>query len=37
MYNGKKGYSSTFMKWAFYVFYPLHLTMIIFIKELFIV
>ncbi|KUP34388.1 conjugal transfer protein TraX [Bacillus halotolerans] len=37
LYNGKKGYSSTFMKWAFYVFYSLHLTVIILIKELFIV
>ena len=24
-YNGKKGHFPTFSKWAFYVFYPLHL------------
>jgi glycerophosphoryl diester phosphodiesterase/membrane protease YdiL (CAAX protease family) len=28
LYNGKRGYSSTFMKYFFYVFYPLHLILL---------
>lgn len=28
LYNGKRGYSGAFAKWAFYVFYPAHLYVI---------
>lgn len=28
LYNGKRGYSSKFMKWFFYFFYPLHLALL---------
>ncbi len=37
LYNGKEGYSSTFIKLAIHAFYLLHLTVIILIKELLIV
>ena len=28
LYNDRKGYSSELLKWAFYLFYPLHLTVL---------
>lgn len=33
LYNDKKGYSNTFLKWAFYAFYPVHLIVIVFIEN----
>jgi hypothetical protein len=33
-YNGQKGSESRFHKWAFYLFYPLHLTVIVIIRIL---
>ncbi len=34
LYNKKKGISNTFTKWFFYVFYPLHMTILIIIDKL---
>lgn len=31
-YNGKRGYNSTFMKWFFYAFYPIHILCIVLLK-----
>ncbi|MCF0111815.1 MAG: hypothetical protein HUJ58_07930, partial [Erysipelotrichaceae bacterium] len=28
LYNGKKGYSSKFMKWFFYAYYPVHVAIL---------
>ncbi len=33
MYNGKLGLKNTFTKWIFYIVYPLHLTIIILIRN----
>ncbi|NFI04971.1 conjugal transfer protein TraX [Clostridium botulinum] len=33
MYNGKLGLKNTFTKWMFYIVYPLHLTIIILIRN----
>lgn len=34
LYNGKKGISNPFTKWFFYIFYPLHITVLVIIKFL---
>ncbi|MGX7419800.1 TraX family protein [Carnobacterium gallinarum] len=34
-YNGKRGYSPTWLKWGFYAYYPLHLLAIFIVKILF--
>ena len=31
-YNGQRGYSQNWVKWGFYVFYPLHLALLLFIR-----
>lgn len=31
-YNGKRGYSPNWVKWGFYLFYPLHLIVLIIIR-----
>ncbi|WP_252248123.1 TraX family protein [Clostridium sp. ZBS20] len=33
MYNGKLGLKNTFTKWMFYIVYPLHLTIIILLRN----
>ena len=33
-YNGRKGHFPTFSKWAFYVFYPLHLLAVVMVRML---
>ena len=32
-YNGRRGYTSRAAKWAFYAFYPVHLLLLVLIKE----
>lgn len=34
LYNGKKGISNTFTKWFFYIFYPLHIILIVIVNLL---
>lgn len=33
-YNGQRGYSSNWIKWGFYAFYPLHISLLLFIRIL---
>ncbi|WP_265456007.1 TraX family protein [Enterococcus sp. HY326] len=35
MYNGKRGYSPAWMKWGFYLFYPVHLVLLVVIRNIF--
>lgn len=34
LYNGKKGYSNKFIQYAFYLYYPAHLVVLYFLKQL---
>ena len=36
LYNGKPGSRNAFHKWFFYVFYPLHILILYFVKTIFI-
>lgn len=33
-YNGKRGLSNNFIKWGFYIFYPLHMIVLVIIRNL---
>lgn len=33
-YNGQRGYSPSWIKWGFYLFYPLHLIVLVLIRAL---
>lgn len=34
LYNGERGSTSKFSKWSFYIFYPLHLVLLLLLKQL---
>ena len=33
LYDGKRGFNSNFVKWAFYLFYPIHIFILIILSE----